>query len=55
MQAVAERIGYGSASAFSTAFARNTGTPPSRYAGATERRLLPAGEGPSRLASGGRA
>jgi AraC-like DNA-binding protein len=29
---VAARIGYGSASAFSTAFARHVGQPPSRYA-----------------------
>ena len=29
---VAERIGYGSASTFSTAFSRHLGQPPSRYA-----------------------
>ena len=29
---VAKRVGYGSASAFSVAFARHTGTPPARYA-----------------------
>ncbi|MEY4544670.1 MAG: hypothetical protein RL685_865 [Pseudomonadota bacterium] len=32
LAAVAERIGYGSASAFSTAFTRHVGQPPSRYA-----------------------
>jgi AraC-like DNA-binding protein len=29
---VAERIGYGSASTFSTAFSRHVGRPPGRYA-----------------------
>lgn len=32
IDAVAERVGYGSASAFSTAFTRHVGLPPSRYA-----------------------
>ncbi|ANL25753.1 AraC family transcriptional regulator protein (plasmid) [Rhizobium sp. N113] len=32
IQEIAERVGYGSASAFSTAFARFAGLPPSRYA-----------------------
>ncbi len=32
LQEIAERIGYGSASAFSTAFTRLVGMPPSRYA-----------------------
>ncbi len=31
MQEIAERIGYGSASAFSTAFTRFVGVPPSRF------------------------
>lgn len=33
---VAERVGYGSASTFSVAFARRTGMPPARYARMTE-------------------
>ena len=33
IQEIAERVGYGSASAFSTAFTRFVGLPPSRYAG----------------------
>jgi AraC-like DNA-binding protein len=33
---VAERVGYGSASTFSTAFSRNKGQPPSRYARADQ-------------------
>jgi len=39
---VAERVGYGSASAFSVAFARHAGMPPARYAsaGATSRATL---------------
>ncbi len=32
LQEVAERVGYGSASTFSTAFSRHVGQPPSRYA-----------------------
>ncbi|MET4803835.1 AraC-like DNA-binding protein [Bradyrhizobium sp. LB11.1] len=32
MDQVAERVGYGSASAFSVAFARHAGLPPARYA-----------------------
>ena len=32
IEQVAERVGYGSASAFSTAFSRHVGEPPSRYA-----------------------
>ncbi|MBA1144100.1 AraC family transcriptional regulator [Mesorhizobium neociceri] len=34
---VAERVGYGSASTFSTAFSRHVGQPPGRYAKATAR------------------
>jgi AraC-like DNA-binding protein len=33
---VAERVGYGSQSNFSTAFRRNVGAPPSRYARAAQ-------------------
>ena len=33
---IAERIGYGSASAFSTAFSRAVGQPPGRYARAAD-------------------
>jgi transcriptional regulator GlxA family with amidase domain len=32
LEEVAERVGYGSASNFSTAFSRHVGQPPSRYA-----------------------
>jgi transcriptional regulator GlxA family with amidase domain len=32
IEEVADRVGYGSASAFSTAFSRHVGQPPSRYA-----------------------
>jgi len=32
LAAIADRVGYGSASAFSTAFSRHVGQPPSRYA-----------------------
>ena len=32
MDEVAERVGYGSASAFSVAFSRYAGVPPARYA-----------------------
>lgn len=33
IQEIAERVGYGSSSAFSTAFTRSVGLPPSRYSG----------------------
>ncbi|HEX5344986.1 MAG TPA: AraC family transcriptional regulator, partial [Duganella sp.] len=39
--AVAEQVGYGSASAFSVAFTRHVGVPPARYA-ATQPSGLPA-------------
>ena len=32
LEEVAARVGYGSASAFSTAFSRHTGRPPGRFA-----------------------
>jgi AraC-like DNA-binding protein len=32
ISAIAELVGYGSASTFSTAFSRHVGQPPSRYA-----------------------
>ena len=35
---IAERVGYGSASTFSTAFTRHVGQPPSHYARATQSR-----------------
>ena len=45
---IAERVGYGSASTFSTAFSRHVGQPPGRYArglaertAATERPISP--------------
>ena len=38
---IAERVGYGSASTFSTAFSRQVGRPPGRYA----RDVLPAPQG----------
>ncbi len=34
---VARRVGYGSASTFSVAFARHVGVPPGRYAGNSAR------------------
>ena len=36
MAEVAARVGYGSASTFSTAFSRHVGKPPSRFARADE-------------------
>jgi AraC-like DNA-binding protein len=48
LEQVAERVGYGSASTFSTAFSRHVGQPPGRYArslaeraAATERPISP--------------
>jgi AraC-like DNA-binding protein len=43
---VAARVGYGSASTFSTAFSRHVGQPPSRYA--RDRREVPSNEWPTR-------
>jgi transcriptional regulator GlxA family with amidase domain len=40
LEEVAERIGYGSASNFSTAFSRHVGQAPSRYARAARARLV---------------
>jgi AraC-like DNA-binding protein len=48
MVEVGRRVGYGSASAFSTAFTRHTGESPSHYA----RRYAPTSSGSLRLATG---
>jgi AraC-like DNA-binding protein len=39
---VAERVGYGSASSFSTAFSRHVGRPPGRYARESRREAISA-------------
>jgi transcriptional regulator GlxA family with amidase domain len=41
LSAVAERVGYGSASNFSTAFSRHVGAAPSRYARAVRATASP--------------
>ena len=46
--AVAEKVGYGSASAFSVAFARHAGMPPARYARQGASAAVPAG--PAKIA-----
>lgn len=54
---VAERVGYGSASTFSTAFSRHVGQPPSRYARQSRATAdaAGAGSGPATVGEEGRA
>jgi AraC-like DNA-binding protein len=41
MAEIAERVGYGSTSAFSTAFSRHVGLPPGRFAQTAMRQTSP--------------